>query len=110
MKFSPQDGSKFDRGDIKGINYTGDKFARMSAAIINVEGKHPKMKSVNSDRLYFILQGKGVFIINDQETNVKTQDVIIVPKNTPYSYSGTMQCFLVHSPAFDRKKEVRYDN
>lgn len=110
MKFSSSTGYEFDRGDIKGFSYnTKDQFSRMSAAFFACKGKHPKMKSINSDRLYLVLKGEGVFHINGKMIAVKEKEIIIVPKNTPYSYEGTMECFLVHAPAFDRKKEIRIE-
>ena len=110
MKFTVKTGYKFDRGDIKGFSYnTKDQFSRMSAAFFTCNGKHPKMRAINSDRLYLILKGRGHFNINDKKIMVKEKEVIVVPKNTPYSYEGKMECFLVHSPAFDKSQEVRYE-
>lgn len=110
MKFTLKKGSNFDRGDIKGTAFnTKEQFSRMSAAIFSVKGKHPKMKSLNSDRLYFVIQGRGLFNINNQQVQVNKNDVIIIPRNIPYSYQGVMKCFLVHAPAFDREKEVKLE-
>ncbi|OIN89542.1 hypothetical protein AUJ59_01265 [Candidatus Beckwithbacteria bacterium CG1_02_47_37] len=110
LKFTKTTGYKFDRGDIKGFSFnTKEQFSHMSAAWFECNGKHPKMKSFNSDRLYFILQGKGEFIVNNQSVTVKQKEVIIIPKNTPYNYKGKFTCFLVHCPAFDRKQEIRYN-
>lgn len=111
MKFSQHTGYSFDRGDVKGFSYnTKEQFPRMSAAYFVCKGKHPKMKSTNSDRLYLVLKGEGKFFIKSKVLSVKQNEIIIIPKNTPYCYQGEMECFLVHSPAFDRKKEVRYEN
>jgi len=110
MKFSQNSGYKFDRGDVKGFSFnTKEQFPRMSAAYFVCKGKHSKMKSINSDRLYFVLKGNATFFIKDKVVSAKEKEIIIVPRNTPYSYEGNMECFLVHSPAFDRKKEVRYN-
>jgi len=110
LKFNLASGYKFDRGDVKGFSFnTKEQFPRMSAAWFECRGRHPKMKSINSDRLYFILKGKGEFIVNNQSVAVKQNEVMIIPKNTPYSYEGRFTCFLVHSPAFDKAKEIRYN-
>jgi len=108
MKFNIKTGYKFDRGDVKGFSFnTKEQFARMSAAKFICKGKHPPMKSLNSDRLYFILKGKGVFVIEGKKVIVRKDEVVVIPKNTPYHYSGNMECFLVHSPAFEKEKEIR---
>lgn len=111
MKFSKNTGYSFDRGDVKGFSFnTKDQFPRMSAAHFTCKGKHPKMKSINSDRLYLVLKGEGKFFIDGKTISIKEKEIIIIPKNTIYSYQGNMECFLVHAPAFDRSKEIRYEN
>ena len=110
LKFTKTSGYKFDRGDVKGFSFnTKEQFSRMSSAWFECRGKHSEMKSINSDRMYFILQGNGKFTVNNQSVTVKQKEVIIIPKNTPYSYEGKFTSFLVHSPAFDRKQEIRYN-
>lgn len=111
FKFTLKDGYDFDRGDVKGHAYlTYNDFPGMSAAVFQCRGRHKKMKSLNSDRLYIIVKGKGLFHIKKNKLPVEKGDVIIVPKNIFYSYEGNMKCFLVHSPAFDKTKEVLLNN
>jgi mannose-6-phosphate isomerase-like protein (cupin superfamily) len=107
MKFTHKTGYDFDRGTVVGHNFTGDSFPRMSAAIFTLHGSCQKMKSLNSDRLYYILNGKASFIVKSKKQLVKSGELVIIPMNTPYSYSGDMECFLVHSPAFDKTKEIK---
>ena len=40
------------------------------------------------------------------EIVVKKTDVIIIPHNTPYDYSGKMKLFLVHTPPWNEEAEV----
>lgn len=110
MKFTKKTGYIFDRGDVKGFSFnTKNQFPRMSAAYFVCKGKHPKMKSINSDRLYFVIKGNGIFHMNKKIIPVHEMEIFIAPKNTPYSYEGKMECLLVHSPAFDKEKEIRYN-
>ena len=108
--FTLNDGYDFDRDDITGHAYlTHEQFRRMSAAVCHCSVRAKTMKSLNSDRLYIVIQGKGTFCIEKKNFNVHKDDIVIVPKNTAYSYTGTMTCFLVHSPAFDKTKEVQLE-
>lgn len=110
MKFTLRDGYDFDRGVVKGHAYLTHKdFTRMSAAVFECKGETTRMKSINSDRLYIVVKGNGVFRIGKKRERVKGMDIVIVPKNTWYSYEGEMQCFLIHSPAFDKTKEIFED-
>lgn len=57
-----------------------------------------------------MIDGEGEFFINDKTINVKKNDVIVVPKNTPYNYrlkKGILKLFLVHTPAYDPKYEIK---
>ena len=113
LKFKIKNAHKFGWNGLKGLSYSSKKdFERASAAIFEVTGRHGKIKSLVSDRIYFVLSGKGEFIINGKVVPVEKNDVIIVPKNTPYDYrtvKGKLKLFLVHTPAFDNNKEVKLD-
>ncbi|HLC39253.1 MAG TPA: hypothetical protein VJJ76_00025 [archaeon] len=102
MKFALKRAKKFGWQGLKGWAYSSKKdFKRASAAYFEINGSHGKIKTIRSDRIYFVIQGKGKFIIKNKIFSVKSKDVIIVPKNVPYDYSGKMKLFLVHTPSFD---------
>lgn len=113
LKFKLKKAYKFGWKGLKGLSYSSkEDFKRASAAIFEVTGRHGKIKSLVSDRVYLILEGKGEFIINGKIVPVEKNDVIIVPKNTPYDYKtvkGKLKLFLVHTPAFDASKEVKLE-
>jgi mannose-6-phosphate isomerase-like protein (cupin superfamily) len=114
MKFTLKNAKEFGWGGLKGWAYNSkDDFAHASAAIFKVTGSHGKVKSTKSDRVYLVLEGKGQFVVGDEKTDVEKDDVIIIPKNTPYDYKtvgGKLKLFLVHTPAYDEKTEVKLDN
>lgn len=66
-----------------------------------------------SNRVHYVLDGTGEFIIDDEVLQGKATDMVIVPKNTPYDYqatnNSTLKLFLVHPPAFDQKYEVELE-
>ena len=113
LKFKLKDAYKFGWKGLKGLAYNSkEDFERASATIFEVTGRHGKIKSLISDRIYLVLEGRGEFIINGKKVPVEKNDVIIVPKNTPYDYrtvKGKLRLFLVHTPAFDNKKEVKLE-
>lgn len=109
LKFTLKKASRFGWRGLRGRAYSSKKdFPRASAAYFEVTGRHGKVKTTHSDRVYYVLAGRGKFFIGKKEKAVpmKKSDVIIVPKNTPYDYRGRMKLFLVHAPAFDPKKEI----
>jgi mannose-6-phosphate isomerase-like protein (cupin superfamily) len=56
--------------------------------------------------VYYVISGSGTFILKGKKIKVRKTDVVIVPKNTPYDYSGRMELFLVHLPAYNQKYET----
>lgn len=101
----------------KGLNFSSyseaSDFDRASAGVFTVTAHHGKVKSLLSDRIYYVLEGEGYFIINEEKIPVKQTDVIIVPRNTVYDYfnqNGPMKLFLVHTPAYSFDAEVTFDD
>jgi mannose-6-phosphate isomerase-like protein (cupin superfamily) len=111
MKFKLNKAHKFEWEGLKGWAYNSkEDFPNTSAAYFEVTGSHGKVKTTESDRVYYVLDGNGEFILNEEVIPVEKSDVIIVPKNTPYDYratKGTLKLFLVHSPAFEPEAEMK---
>jgi len=111
MKFTLKSAQKVGWSGWSGWPYNSkEAFKRASALYIEVITRHGKTKTTRSDRVYYVLDGKGEFIIKDKVFRVKKTDVIIVPRNTPYDYRRVgkkkLKLFLVHAPAFDQKYVV----
>jgi mannose-6-phosphate isomerase-like protein (cupin superfamily) len=49
-------------------------------------------------RLYYIIEGKGAFTIDNQQYDVAPGLLVEVPPGVEYSYSGSMKIFLVSYP------------
>jgi mannose-6-phosphate isomerase-like protein (cupin superfamily) len=107
MIFKLKDAGKFKLEGLKGWSYsTNVNFSRASAAYIEVNGRHGKVMSKVSDKIYLVIDGEGKFIIEGNEFPVGKSDVIIVPRETEYDYEGEMNLFLVYAPAFGKGSEV----
>ena len=110
-KFTEKDAYKLGWEGLKISSYSeGTDFERASCGVFEVTTHHGKVKSTKSDRIYYVLEGEGYFEIDGQHIDVRPTDVVIVPRNTIYDYFGKMKLFLVHTPAFDPQKEVKYDD
>jgi mannose-6-phosphate isomerase-like protein (cupin superfamily) len=71
-----------------------------SGALVTINGEHGAVRCKNEDRIYLILSGKGVFTIAGEQQTVSPDDVVFVPKMTPYNIKGNFKYFLVCSPQF----------
>lgn len=90
-------------------NYLG-KDSKMGHSVIrsHLNGKHPLMKNIKSNRTYYFISGSATFNVNGEVINVKAEDVLVIPKNTLYSFEGEFDAILVSCPAFDPKYDVIY--
>jgi mannose-6-phosphate isomerase-like protein (cupin superfamily) len=116
MKFSLKNARKLEWKDKKTtfwIYNSKDDFKNASCAYIEMDkgGRHGKVKTKLSDRIYYVLDGEGEFVVGGSSFEVKSEEVVIIPKNTPYDYKAInkMKLFLVHTPAYDGDFEVRYE-
>lgn len=113
MKFTLDKAYKFGWKGLKGWALNSEKdFPNASTALFEVTESHGKVKTTHSDRIYFVIEGKGEFIVGKSKFNVSKHDVIIIPKNTPYDYktrTKSLTLFLVHTPAYKEECEVKLD-
>ena len=80
--------------------------SNFSGALIEINGNHGALKCLKEDRIYFIIEGNGIFIINDKENNISPNDLIFIPKNTPYNIIGKIKFFMICSPEFNSEDDV----
>jgi mannose-6-phosphate isomerase-like protein (cupin superfamily) len=111
MKFTLKKAYKVGWEGWNGWSYSSkEDFKRASALYIEVTGRHGLSKTTKSDRVYYVIGGKGEFVIDGEEIRVERTDVVIVPRNTLYDYKRigkkALKLFLVHAPAFDERYVV----
>ena len=102
MNFSLEDAPPLGRDSVRGRIYsTARDFGRLSAVRVETRDglRHGLIKNVACDRLYLVLAGSGVFRVDGEDCPVEENDVLIVPRGTPYDYWGRMSLLLVHAPA-----------
>ena len=110
LKFELKNAKRFSFNGINGWEYNSkEDFKNANAVLVEVDGKHGKIKSILCDRVYFVIKGKGEFVINEEVVPVKKTDVVIVPKNTPYDFRGKMRMLLVDLPAFEKEADVKLE-
>lgn len=55
---------------------------------------------------YYILEGSGYFMINDEKQSVAQGDLVVVPAGTKYSFGGKLKMFLVNTPHWSPEQET----
>ena len=109
-KFTADGARRFNKHGID-LTVYGEDFPGANVVHVNVEKGHfQEFYDVQSTFIYFIYEGRGVFVLNDEKTEVKATDLIVIPPNTRIHYFGMMKMVLTVSPAFDpaNERHVRF--
>lgn len=69
------------------------------------EGHFEEFLNTVSTCMWFVIEGRGVFVLNDEKVPVEEKDIIVAPPNTRIHYFGNMKLILVSTPAFKAENE-----
>lgn len=78
------------------------------AAVVYQETKKGHLEEFYHEKsafIYHILEGKGKWIIDDVEYEVKAKDVVIVPPGKRFYFKGELKHVCITAPAWDDKYE-----
>ncbi len=91
MKISQSQATPSSWNHVKSWNYKlkGLNEKYQSVVLAELDGDHGAVDSTDLERVYFIIDGTGEFIINNEVTPVEAGDVITVPGNVNYDYKPT---------------------
>jgi ethanolamine utilization protein EutQ (cupin superfamily) len=84
---------------------TKESSENVSVAVSEAKNHSETTRNVRSDRAYYVLEGRLVVSKDGKELSAEPGDVIFIPKNTRYSFSGTFKAVLINSPAFSPQDE-----
>jgi mannose-6-phosphate isomerase-like protein (cupin superfamily) len=112
MKFILSQDHTFKSDGFSGWGYnTAEDFSNASVVYMEITKDHFKMKNTGSDRIYYVIDGTGSFTVDDETTGISKTDVVIIPKNTPYSFKAstdqTLKLLLVDTPAYHNEDDVK---
>ena len=98
-----------------GKNYIVDNFLskenNMGYLIVrsHLDGKHPFMKNIRSNRTYFLLKGSAQFQVENEIIDLAEGKMLVIPKNTKYAFKGYFDSLLVDCPAFNSADDIIYE-
>lgn len=104
-KFSVKNASKFNKYGIDLVVY-GENLPEANVVHVSVkEGHFEEFYDIKSTYTYYIVEGKGTFLLNDEKIEAEAADLIVIPAKTRIHYFGTMEMVLTVAPAFNEKNE-----
>jgi len=103
---APQDYS-FEKVGIKGRRFPiKDITNKTGASIIETEkGHETTIIEHKCDFIYFILDGSGYFIINNEREEFKVGNLVVVPAGLPFTYKGNCRMLLITNPPYYPEQE-----
>ncbi len=105
-KFTADKAKKLNKRGI-GLVIYGENVPEANVVHISVKKGHfEEFYNVKSFYIYYIVEGKGIFVLNDERIDAQATDLIVVPPKTRIHYFGTMKIVLTVSPAYDEKNEI----
>jgi len=69
------------------------------------EGHFEEFLNTISTITWFITEGNGTFVIDDEKISVSSKDIISIPPNHRIHYFGDMKMILISTPAFNQQNE-----
>lgn len=97
----------FEKVGIKGKKFTvADITHKTGICQIETEKGHDTtIIEHKCDFIYYILEGKGYFIINEQKENCIKGDLVVIPTGAKFRYVGKLKMLLITTPAFYPEQE-----
>lgn len=75
----------------------------------HLDGSHPFMKNIKSNRTYYLLNGYAKFYFEDNIIELNEGEMLTIPLNTKYAFKGKFDALLVDCPAFNPENDIIYD-
>ncbi len=104
-KFTKKDARKFNKHGIDLVVYDEGVLEANVVHVSVKEGHFQEFYDVKSWYQYYIYEGSGTFVLNDQKIKTRVTDLIVIPPKTRIHYFGNMEMVLTVAPAFDEKNE-----
>lgn len=96
-KISLEDATDFEREGFTGhVLVPSEAGAGFNALLIEVHGRHPRKRMIDTTRTYFVVEGTGRFTLGDETSEVQKGDLFVIPPGSEYEYEGNMQLFEVN--------------
>ena len=104
-KFTAQQAHRFNKYGIDLVVY-GENVPSANVVYVEVqEGHFQEFLDRESTYMYYIVEGKGTFYLNDEAVEAAATDLIVAPPQTRIHYFGTMKMVLTVTPAFNPENE-----
>ena len=98
----------FERVGVSGTIFpTKDLIDKTEFLLIETtEGHETKIIEKESDFTYYILEGKGYFLIDGKKEKCSPGDLVVIPAGKTFKYIGALKMLLNVTPPFKPEQEL----
>jgi mannose-6-phosphate isomerase-like protein (cupin superfamily) len=109
---APSKKPKFSQKGLDGYNFTLSSVNNIEMHMVDIKtGHNTYIISKKCTHIYYIVEGSGTFDIDGKMIKVSTGNLIEVPPNVKYTYSGKMKALLIMDPPwFEGNEEILEKN
>jgi len=73
----------------------------VSVTWVRLSGRHRRLRSVRSTRVYYVLTGSARFAVRDEEpVEAHAGDAVVIPRGAAYEIEGELTYLVVNGPGF----------
>ena len=107
MIFKKESASEFEKSGVKMRVYnTKEQCSEASVVYQETQKGHlEEFYHSKSNFVFYIIEGKGTWFIEDITHEVSAGDVIIVPPNNKFYYKGTLKQVCITAPSWEPEFE-----
>lgn len=110
--FKPEDAAVIEKNGVKMRIYT-TKAESGNAAVLyqkTQKGHTEEFLHEKSDFIYYILEGRGVWIVENRAFEARAGDIVVVPAGKRFWFRGNLKQVCITAPAWEEKYErhIRY--
>lgn len=104
-RYTAKDAQKIKKHGIDLVIY-GENVPAANVCYVEVEEGHfQEFFDKKSHFIYYIIEGYGTFVLDDEKVEVKGTDLIVVPPKTRIHYFGKMKMVLTTAPEWKEENE-----
>jgi len=97
----------FNKVGVKGFIFPTNELTKKSEFVLieTDEGHQTSIIEKECDFSYYVLSGKGYFLIDEVREECSEGDLIVVPAGTKFTYKGKLKMLLNVTPPFFPEQE-----
>lgn len=103
--FTADKAKKFNKHGVD-LVVCGEDYPPLNVVYVSVKKGHlQEFLDPKSSYVYYMIKGKGTFVLDDKKFEAKATDLVVIPPKTRIHYFGNMEMVLSVCPAFDAERE-----